>query len=299
MAMIEKLYEVIDQSRIKRNVSMSNLTTFKTGGNADMVIYPHTTDELKNVVKFFYEARLPYYVLGNGSNLLVSDDGIKKPIICIGRDFSSIDVFDNCITARAGAFLSSVAKKAYDEALTGFEFAAGIPGTLGGALIMNAGAYGGEMKDVVEAVSFIDPSGEEYVVSGEEMEFSYRNSALSDTDCIITGATIKLEAGNKEEIAEKMADLAARRREKQPLEFPSAGSTFKRPEGYFAGALIEEAGLKGKTIGGAQISTKHSGFIINTGNATTKDILELIDYVREKVYEKHSVLLQTEVKYWS
>ena len=297
--MIEKLCEVIDQSRIKRNVSMSNLTTFKTGGNADMVIYPHTTEELKNVVKFFYEARLPYYVLGNGSNLLVSDDGIKKSIICIGREFSSVEVFENCITAKAGAFLSSIAKKAYDESLTGFEFAAGIPGTLGGALIMNAGAYGGEMKDVVEAVSFIAPSGEEYVISGEEMEFSYRHSALSDTDCIITGATIKLECGNKEEIAEKMADLAARRREKQPLEFSSAGSTFKRPQGYFAGALIEEAGLKGKTIGGAQVSSKHSGFIINTGNATTKDILELIEYVREKVYEKHSVLLETEVKYWS
>lgn len=296
--MIEKLCEVIDQSRIKRNVSMSALTTFKTGGNADVVIYPHTIDEIKNVVKFFYETHQPYYILGNGSNLIASDNGIKKPIICIGKELSSVNVFENTITARAGAFLSTIAKKAYDESLTGFEFAAGIPGSLGGALIMNAGAYGGEMKDVVEAVSFIDPSGEEYVVSGEEMEFSYRHSALSDTDCIITGATIKLERGNKEEIADKMSDLAARRREKQPLEFPSAGSTFKRPEGYFAAALIEEAGLKGKAIGGAQVSPKHSGFIINTGSATTKDILDLIEYVREKVYEKHSVLLETEVKYW-
>lgn len=296
--MIKRLCEVIDKDRIKTKVSMSNLTTFKTGGNADIVIYPNTTEELKNIVKFFYEECQPYYILGNGSNLLVSDNGIKKPVICIGREFSSIEIFDNCITAKAGAFLSSIAKKAYDESLTGFEFAAGIPGTLGGALIMNAGAYGGEMKDVVEAVSFIDPSGKEYVVSGEEMEFSYRHSALSDTDCIITGATINLKPGNKEEISEKMADLAARRREKQPLEFPSAGSTFKRPTGYFAGALIEEAGLKGKTIGGAQVSPKHSGFIINTGNATTKDILDLIEFVREKVYEKHSVLLETEVKYW-
>ena len=296
--MIKRLCEVIDKDRIKTNISMSNLTTFKTGGNADIVIYPNTTEELKNIVKFFYEECQPYYILGNGSNLLVSDNGIKKPVICIGREFSSIEIFDNCITAKAGAFLSSIAKKAYDESLTGFEFAAGIPGTLGGALIMNAGAYGGEMKDVVEAVSFIDPSGKEYVVSGEEMEFSYRHSALSDTDCIIIGATINLKPGNKEEISKKMADLAARRREKQPLEFPSAGSTFKRPTGYFAGALIEEAGLKGKSIGGAQVSPKHSGFIINTGNATTKDILDLIEFVREKVYEKHSVLLQTEVKYW-
>lgn len=296
--MIEKLCEVISSDRIKKDVSMAKLTTFRTGGNADTVIYPQSLEELKNVVKFFYEAGQPYYVLGNGSNLLVSDDGIKKPVICLGKDFASVEVFENCITARAGAFLSSIAKRAHDEALTGFEFAAGIPGTLGGALIMNAGAYGGEMKDVVEAVSFIDPSGEEYVVSGEEMEFSYRNSALSGTDCIITGATIRLDFGNKEEIATKMADLSARRREKQPLEFPSAGSTFKRPAGYYAGALIEEAGLKGKTIGGARVSEKHCGFIINTGNAVTKDILELIDYVREKVYEKHGVLMETEVKYW-
>ena len=296
--MIEKLSMVIGSDRIKTNVPMSTMTTFRTGGIARIIVSPNSTEELKNVLKIFYELQIPYYVLGNGSNLLISDKGIEKPIIYIGRDFSSIDVFENCITARSGAFLSAIAKKAYDESLTGFEFAAGIPGTLGGALIMNAGAYGGEMKDVIEAVSFVDPSGEEYVVSGEEMEFSYRNSALSGTNCIITGATIKLEKGNKEEINEKMSLLAAKRRDKQPLEYASAGSTFKRPVGHFAGSLIESAGLKGASFGDAQVSEKHAGFIINKGNATTQNICDLIEFVKEKVYEKHGVILETEVKYW-
>lgn len=296
--MLKELKTVIDESKIKINVPMSSYTTFKTGGNADIMLCPTSTEELRNIVKFFCESKTPYYILGNGSNLLVSDSGLKKPVIYIGRNFNSIEQFDDCITANAGAYLSTIAKKACEASLSGFEFAAGIPGTLGGALIMNAGAYGGEMKDVVEAVSFIDPSGNEYVVSGEEMEFSYRKSALSDTDCIITGASLKLHYGNKAEIAEKMAELAAKRREKQPLEYASAGSTFKRPTGYFAGALIESCNLKGKTIGGAQVSEKHAGFVINKGNASTKDILELINYIRETVYNTHGVMLETEVKYW-
>ncbi len=296
--MLKELATVIDQNKIKTNVPMSENTTFKTGGNADIIVYPTTLQEIKDVVEYFYECKTDYYVLGNGSNLLVSDNGIKKPIICLGHNFSSIDVFEDCITAKSGAFLSAISKKAADESLREFEFAAGIPGTLGGALMMNAGAYGGEMKDVVEAVSFLDSTGKEYVVSGEEMEFSYRKSALSDTDCIITGATLKLQYGNKEEINAKMADLAARRREKQPLEYPSAGSTFKRPTGYFAGTLIESCDLKGKSFGGAQVSEKHAGFIINKGNATTDDICNLINYVRDTVYQKHKVMLETEVKYW-
>ncbi len=296
--MLNELKTLIDEKKIKINVPMSEITTFKTGGNADILLYPTTLHELKNLVEFFHESRETYYVLGNGSNVLVSDNGIRKPIICLGHNFSSIDVFDNCITAKSGAFLSAIARKAYEESLSGFEFASGIPGTLGGALIMNAGAYGGEMKDVVEAVSFIDSTGTEYVVSGEEMEFSYRKSVLSDTDCIITGATIRLEYGNKNDINAKMSDLALRRREKQPLEYPSAGSTFKRPVGYFAGSLIESSNLKGKSIGGAQVSEKHAGFIINKNNATTTDICNLITYVRDTVYEKHGVMLETEVKYW-
>lgn len=296
--MLKELKTVIDESKIKTNIPMSSYTTFKTGGNADIMLFPTSAEELKNVVKFFYKSKVSYYVLGNGSNLLVSDGGIKKPIICLGRNFNSIELFDNCITAKAGAYLSSIAKRAAQAALTGFEFAAGIPGTLGGALIMNAGAYGGEMKDVVEAVSFIDPSGEEHIASGEEMEFGYRSSALSDTECIITGATIKLNYGIQSDINERMSELSFKRREKQPLEYPSAGSTFKRPAGYFAGALIESCGLKGRTIGGAQVSEKHAGFIINKGCATTKDICDLIDCVKQTVYDTHGVMLETEVKYW-
>lgn len=296
--MLNKLREVIDESKIKKNVEMSKHTTFKTGGIADTFIVPETVEDIKNILKFFYEAGIPYYVLGNGSNLLVSDDGLRTPVISIGKALSSINVFENCITAGAGATLAAVSKKALEESLARFEFAAGIPGTVGGALIMNAGAYGGEMKQIAEAVSYIDPSGEEHVATGAEMEFSYRSSALMDTNCIITGASFVLQKGVKEEISEKMAELSFKRKDKQPLEYPSAGSTFKRPSGYFAGALIEEANLKGYTIGGAQVSEKHAGFIINKGGATTKDICDLISYVQEKVYEKHSVFLEPEVKYW-
>ena len=296
--MFEELRKLINNEIIQTDVDMSGLTTFKTGGKADIVFFPTTNEELKTILKFLYESKTEYYILGNGSNLLVSDNNIRRPIICLGKNFSSIGVFENFITAKAGTTLSSIAKRAAEESLTGFEFAAGIPGTLGGALIMNAGAYGGEMKDVVEAVSFIDVTGEEYVVTGEEMELAYRKSALSDTNCIITGATIRLEAGNKAEINAKMNELAARRREKQPLEFPSAGSTFKRPEGHFAGALIESSNLKGVSVGGAQVSEKHAGFIINKGNATTADICNLIEHVKKTVYEKHGVILETEVKYW-
>ena len=296
--MIDKLLETIDNDIVKKDVPMSQLTTFRTGGNAKVVLFPRSVNEIKEIVKLFFDAKIKYYVLGNGSNLLVSDDGITDPVICLGKNFSSVELFEDCITARAGAFLSSIAKKAADASLTGFEFAAGIPGTLGGALIMNAGAYGGEMKDVVEAVSFIDPSGEEHIITGDEMEFSYRSSVLANMDCIITGATIKLKKGNKKDIESKMSELNAKRREKQPLEFPSAGSTFKRPTGYFASALIEESGLKGRSVGGAQVSEKHAGFIINTGNAKTSDILELINIVKEEVYKKHNVVLETEVKFW-
>ena len=296
--MLEKLKLIIDESRIKTNVSMASYTTFRAGGNAEIMISPQNLEELKNVVKLFFENGVGYYVLGNGSNLLVSDEGIKKPVIYMDKNFGGIEVFENCITAKAGEHLSAIAKRAAEESLTGFEFAAGIPGTLGGALIMNAGAYGGEMQDVVEAVSFIDISGNEHVVSGEEMEFGYRESALMDTGCIITGATIKLARGDKKEILDKMNELAAKRREKQPLEYPSAGSTFKRPQGHFAGTLIEGCGLKGKTIGGAQVSEKHAGFVINKKDATAKDICELIEFVQKTVYKECGVILETEVKYW-
>lgn len=296
--MLNRLKEVIDSSRIKENVSMKRYTTFKTGGTAKILVTPENTKELADIVKFFNEYGCGYFLLGNGSNVLVSDNGLSAPVIHISKALSSIDVFDNIITVRAGASLAAAAAAALENSLTGLEFAAGIPGSFGGAIMMNAGAYGGEMKDVVEAVSFVDPSGEQHIASNEEMEFSYRKSALSDTGCIVTGGTIKLETGKREEISAKMADLAKRRREKQPLEFPSAGSTFKRPVGNYAGTLIENAGLKGYTIGGAQVSTKHAGFIINTGTATTDDILRLIEHVKETVYKDSGILLEEEVKYW-
>ena len=296
--MVQIPENIIPKERIITNKSMAEYTTFGTGGKAELIIEPKTLQELKSVVKYFYESAAPYYVLGNGSNLLVSDGGVSKPVIHMGKEFSAINVFENCITAQAGARLASIAQKALENSLTGMEFAAGIPGTLGGALIMNAGAYGGEMKDITEAVSFVDISGEEHIVSGEEMEFGYRKSALSDTDCIITGATLILQKGNKEDITAKMAELAQKRREKQPLEYRSAGSTFKRPVGNFAGTLIESCGLKGYRSGGAMVSEKHAGFVINYDNANTEDIINVINHVKECVYSEHGIMLETEVKYW-
>lgn len=297
--MIDKIKSVMPVDRVQQDVSMAEYTTFKVGGNASVFITPQSIDELKSVIELFYELSQPYYVLGKGSNIIVNDEGIKKPVIYIGKALSGIEVFETYITAKGGASLSSIAQKALENSLTGFEFAAGIPGTFGGAVIMNAGAYDGEIKDVVEAVSYIDPSGKERVASNSEMEFSYRNSALMDTGCIITGGTISLKKGDRDAISEKMADLALRRRTKQPLEYPSGGSTFKRPRGYFAGKLIEESGLRGFSIGGAQVSEKHCGFIINKGNATAEDICNLIEYVQDKVYSEKGVILEPEVKYWS
>lgn len=297
--MLEKLSSVIDKSRITQNADMKKLVTFRTGGIADILISPTSTKELSDVIKFFCEERISYHILGKGSNVLINDSGLRNPVIQIGKNMSDVSVFENCITAQSGITLSSLASFALEHSLSGLEFASGIPGSLGGAIIMNAGAYGEEICGIVEAVSYIDPSGVQRVATAEEMEFSYRHSALSDTGCVITAATLNLKERSKEEILKKMNDLSKRRRDKQPLEYPSAGSTFKRPEGYFAGALIEEAGLKGKCIGGACVSQKHAGFIINMGEASTSDVLKLIEYVKEKVYEKSGVLLEPEVKFWT
>ena len=296
--MTDELKKIIGEDSVRKNVLLKDYTSFKVGGAAEIFIEPKTAEDLKAAVKFLYEKQQPYYILGNGSNLLVSDGGVKKPVIHIGKMLSGVSVFDECITARAGATLAVISREALKNSLSGFEFAAGIPGTLGGGVIMNAGAYGGEMKDVIEAVSYLDPSGEEHIAKNCEMEFSYRSSALQNTGCIVLGATICLKKGDGGPIKETMADLAMRRREKQPLEYPSAGSTFKRPKGYFAGTAIDECGLKGAKIGGACVSEKHAGFIINTGGATAADILNLINYVRETVFKKTGIELEPEVKYW-
>lgn len=277
---------------ILNNEPMSKHTSFRTGGNADTFIKVESAEDIINIIK---EYDNPIFI-GNGSNLLVSDDGIRGTVVQIYDEFNQISLKEeNVIHADAGALLSKIAAFARDNSLTGFEFASGIPGTAGGAVFMNAGAYGGEMKDVVVNVYAIE-NGKEVVYNCEEMQFDYRSSIAMKKNLIISGVDYKLTKGNKDKINEIMIDLNSRRREKQPLEYPSAGSTFKRPEGYFAGKLIMDSGLSGYTVGGAMVSTKHCGFVINTGKATSTDIYNLIKYVQRIVLDKMGVKLETEVR---
>ena len=277
---------------ILNNEPMSKHTSFRTGGNADTFIKVESAEDIINIIK---EYDNPIFI-GNGSNLLVSDDGIRGTVVQIYDEFNQISLKEeNVIHADAGALLSKIAAFARDNCLTGFEFASGIPGTAGGAVFMNAGAYGGEMKDVVVNVYAIE-NGKEVVYNCEEMQFDYRSSIAMKKNLIISGVDYKLTKGNKDKINEIMIDLNSRRREKQPLEYPSAGSTFKRPEGYFAGKLIMDSGLSGYTVGGAMVSTKHCGFVINTGKATSTDIYNLIKDVQRIVLDKMGVKLETEVR---
>ncbi|MBQ8503758.1 MAG: UDP-N-acetylmuramate dehydrogenase [Clostridia bacterium] len=277
---------------------MKNHTSFKTGGPAAAFVSAKDEAELVKIIETAKSLSLKPFILGNGSNLLVSDDGIKeRPVIHIGKGFDYIKDIDECtIEVGAGTNLSVLCKYALSKELTGLEFAYGIPGSCGGAAVMNAGAYGGEMKDVLVRCNHIDSNGNKGSFSKEELNLSYRHSVYSDSDYVITSLVLKLKKGKKEDIEEKMRDLIGRRKDKQPLEYPSAGSVFKRPEGYFAGALIEQSGLKGKRIGGAMVSEKHAGFIINYDNATTTDILELISFCQNTVKEKFGVELETEIK---
>ncbi len=283
---------------VEYNVPMKDYTSFKTGGTARVVIKPHSPYAVAQVLKRLFERGEEYFVLGNGSNLLVSDKGIEKPVIHIGKNMSETEVSEDGIICQAGALLSSVAQAAYKNALTGMEFAHGIPGSVGGAVCMNAGAYGGEMKDIVDWIEYASKSGEVYRMDCDSAQFGYRKSFFSDKDYVVVRVGIKLDKGKSEDILSKMKELAQKRRDKQPLEYPSAGSTFKRPEGYFAAALIEEAGLKGVCTGGACVSEKHSGFIVNKGGATTEDVLNLMQRVKKCVFEKSGVMLEEEVKYW-
>lgn len=293
------LCEILGNENVYRDEEMKNHTTFRIGGKADYYLVPKSIDALSATIKFLNTLQYPYFIMGNGSNVLVADEGYRGAIIKIGDNLSEIQVdSDNCfINAQAGALLSKVAKCALDEGMTGLEFAAGIPGSLGGAVAMNAGAYGGEMQDVIVEVQLMDKAGNIDVVSGKDMDFGYRHSIVFEKDCIVLGAVIELKAGSKEDIKEMMDDLAARRREKQPLEYPSAGSTFKRPEGYFAGKLIMDAGLGGYRAGGAMVSEKHCGFVINTGDATAADVLKVISHVKAKVYESFGVMLEEEIRF--
>ncbi len=272
-------------------------TTFRIGGNARVFVEPKDERELSGIVKKCRELSIEYLVVGNGSNLLVSDDGVSKAVVKLGGDFEKIEQVDET-TVRAGAAvpLSVLCRFALSNGLSGLEFAYGIPGTVGGAAFMNAGAYGGEMKDVVSACEHMDSDGNFGKLSKNELSFGYRRSAYCENGSVVTFVTFKLEKGDKPQIEEKMNELLQRRIDKQPLSFPSAGSVFKRPEGYFAGALIEQSGLKGKKIGGAQVSEKHAGFIVNVGEATCGDVKELIEFCQKTVLEKFGVSLETEIK---
>lgn len=292
----EALVKVLDEDQIKPEEPMKNHVTFRVGGPADFFVTPKNYEELSWVLKCCAKYEMPCYIMGNGSNLLVSDQGYRGVVIQLFRQLNDIQCEGNVIRAQAGALLSAVANRALEEKLTGFEFAAGIPGTLGGACVMNAGAYGGEMKDVLKSVAVLTREGERITLQKNELELGYRTSIIAKKNYIVLEAEIELEVGDAEEIKAVMDDLKERRTTKQPLEYPSAGSTFKRPEGYFAGKLIQESGLQGFQVGGAQVSEKHCGFVINKDQATAADIAELIRQVQDRVEEKFGVRLQTEVK---
>lgn len=292
----EALVKVLDEDQIKPEEPMKNHVTFRVGGPADFFVTPKNYEELSWVLKCCAKYEMPCYIMGNGSNLLVSDQGYRGVVIQLFRQLNDIQCEGNVIRAQAGALLSAVANRALEEKLTGFEFAAGIPGTLGGACVMNAGAYGGEMKDVLKSVAVLTREGERITLQKNELELGYRTSIIAKKNYIVLEAEIELEVGDAEEIKAVMDDLKERRTTKQPLEYPSAGSTFKRPEGYFAGRLIQESGLQGFQVGGAQVSEKHCGFVINKDQATAADIAELIRQVQDRVEEKFGVRLETEVK---
>lgn len=291
-----RIMDIIDKNRIYTNEPMKNHTTFRVGGSADFFVVPKTKEEVKNIVALCQEMDMPYYVLGNGSNLLVGDKGYRGVIVQIYKEMNTIQVEENRMKVQAGALLSKIGSAALEAGLTGFEFAAGIPGTMGGAVSMNAGAYGGEMKDVLYDVTVLTPAGEIITLQKEELELGYRTSIVARKSYIVLEATIVLEKGDKEAIKARMDELRGLRTAKQPLEYPSAGSTFKRPEGYFAGKLIQDSGLRGFQVGGAQVSEKHCGFVINKENATAADILELMRQVSAIVKEKFGVELEAEVK---
>lgn len=299
--LLRKLKEEMERAEIsyKENVPMSSYTSFRAGGNAALMAAVRNADQLKTLLQIACIEKVPHILLGNGSNTLFKDSGYDGIVIKLSDDMAYAHVLEDGLTVKAGAsiLLSSLSKILLNENLTGFEFASGIPGSLGGALFMNAGAYGGEMKHVVKEVRAVSPDGlHEKIFSAEEMKFGYRHSILQENGYIAVEAAIGLKKGDHEKIAHEMRSLAEKRNSKQPVSYPSAGSTFKRPEGYFAGKLIEEAGLKGVTVGGAQVSALHSGFIINTGGATATDIIELIKLVQNTVYDKSGVMLAPEVR---
>ena len=290
--LFEKIYS---ENEMMIDENMSNPIYFKVGGPADILVSPSSIDQLLETLKICKENNIPYYIIGNGSNLLVKDGGIRGVVIKL-VNLNKIQSRGNFIKAEAGVLLKDVSKRAVENSLTGFEFACGIPGSVGGAVFMNAGAYDGEIKNVIKEAEVIDQNGNLIFLDKEQLELGYRTSKVMKENYVVVSALFQLEEGNEEKIQGRVDELTAKREEKQPLEYPSAGSTFKRPEGYFAGKLIQDAGLKGYSIGGAAVSSKHSGFVINKGGATAKDILDLIAHIQKEVKDQFGVDLYPEVR---
>ncbi len=296
MDLYQELCGILGEENVFTKEPMSRHTTFRAGGPADFFVTPEKEGQVRKTLFLLKEARVPCYIMGNGSNLLVGDGGYRGVILQICKKMNRIRIQDTVIQAQAGALLSKIAAEAQAKGLTGFEFASGIPGSLGGAVMMNAGAYGGEMKQVLTQAQVLNASGQIEDVLAEEMELGYRSSVFSRNGGVILSASIQLEPGDPPAIQSRMEELKYLRTSKQPLEYPSAGSTFKRPEGYFAGKLIQDAGLRGFQVGGAQVSEKHCGFVINKDQATAMDIRSLMEQVSEKVYAQFGVRLEPEVK---
>lgn len=296
---LEKLEKIISKDRIKQNEPMKNHTTFKIGGPADFFVKANTIEELKSIIKFANEQNIKITIVGNGSNLLVTDKGIRGLVVKLDLKEIQIKAKDEQnleVIVDSGVPIGILAQKLLKEEISGFEELAGIPGTIGGAILMDAGAYGKEMKDIVEEVTTIDYKGSIKIFSNKQSEFTYRHSKFSNGEYIILQAKLLLKKGNKNEIKQKMDEYLKSRKEKQPIEFPNAGSTFKRGDNFITAKLIDEAGLKGYSIGGAKVSEKHAGFIINTGDATAKDVLDLVAYVTDKIYEKFGKKIELEIK---
>ena len=292
----QKLCEIVGTEQVLTDEPMKKHTTFRIGGPADYLVLPQKTEEIGEIVAYCKKMNVPWYVMGNGSNLLVADQGVRGVVIQLLRNFNKIVVQQNKISAQAGAGNALIARQALDASLTGFEFAAGIPGTIGGAVVMNAGAYGGEMKDIITEVTVLDEQGEIQIIPVDKLELGYRTSIIARKGYIVLEVCLELNNGQADEIKSRMDELKEQRVTKQPLDYPSAGSTFKRPEGYFAGKLIMDAGLRGFTVGGAQISEKHCGFVINKGNATAQDVIDLMEETKKIVMEIFGVVLEPEVK---
>ena len=293
---IKRLEQTVESDQFLREEPMKKHITFRVGGPAACFLTPSTKEQIREILHICQEEKTPYFILGNGSNLLVSDQGFDGVVLQVYKNMNQVTVEGEHLRVQAGALLSATARKALEAGLTGMEFAAGIPGTMGGAAVMNAGAYGGEMKDILESVTVLTPEGEQKELKNEELQLGYRTSVVKEKGYIVLEAVLSLKKGDPEAIKSRMDELKEQRVTKQPLEYPSAGSTFKRPEGYFAGKLIMDSDLAGYTVGGAQVSAKHCGFVINKGGATAADVVKLIGDVQRIVKEKYNVGLEPEVK---